>query len=158
MEPKNIELPKIYDGDEKELVNELMSSIHREIYRLQKLSRDKKTLLAKMRIVTRSCMLLAHSDGAVFEELYRIHHTIFNKYCITGKNIRKYCRSIKNTSLLAIKQDIEKHKIEQDFLEDLYHELCELAHADGTVSTQEDNLLTEIKEIFKLPFLTKLKK
>lgn len=152
MKPVNISMPKIYDGDEKELLREVIEELDREIIRLKKL-KDEKKLLSKIRILVRSCFLLARSDGESFEEVERINNTIFRRFGIRGKNIRTYCRSIKNMSLTAIKQDIEKYKIEKDFLTDVYNELCALAFADKEVTEEEDRMLSKIKETFQLPFL-----
>ena len=153
MEPKNISIPKIYDGDEKKLVDEVIKDIDKEIERLKKLKMEKDKLLSKIRILVRSCLLVARADGETFEEIERINNIIFTRYGIKNKNIRKYCRSIKNISLLAVKHDIEKNKIDKDFLTDVYNEICSLASVDKEISHEEEEVISKLKEIFKLPFI-----
>ncbi len=144
------------NDNEVQIKLEVMESIDKEIGRLEKFKEEKGKLLAKIRVIVRSCLMLARSDGENFEELEKINNYIFARYCLSGKTVRKYCRSIEDVSLNAIKEDIEKYELDKEFLTDLYNDLFAVAYADGDVSTKEDKMISKLQTVFKLPFITRL--
>jgi hypothetical protein len=142
-------------NEELQIKLEVRDEIDKEIKRLEKLRDEQGKLLAKARIIVRASLLLARSDGEKFEELEKINNYIFSRYFLTGKTVRKYCHSITDISLTAIREDIANYEIDKDFLADLYNDLFAIAYADGEVTTKEDKMISKLQEIFKLPFLTK---
>lgn len=146
----------IDSNEEVQIKLEVMEAIDKEVKRLETFKEEKGKLLAKIRIIIRSCLMLARSDGENFEELEKINSYIYNRYFLTGKTVRKYCRSIKDVSIAAIKEDIEKYELDKEFLTDLYNDLFTVAYADGDVSCKEDKMISKLQTAFKLPFITKL--
>jgi len=134
---------------------EVIDAVDKEIKRLEKLKEEKSKILPRIRVIVRSCLLLARSDGEDITELEKMYNYMFNRYCIKGQTVRKYCRTIKDISLEALREDIEKYQLDSEFLAGFYNELFHIAFADGEFTKEEDKMMTNLRETFKLPFVVR---
>lgn len=138
-------------NDEKAIIDRVKTGIDQEIERLKQLKKDKKNLLAKLRIVFRSCLLLAIKDGEVSrDELLKMNYDIFRKYGIVDEEVRKYLLLMKDISLSSIEEDLKNYKIDKEFLKGVYNELYSLACVDGKFKTSEQEIISKIHKVFGL--------
>ncbi len=138
-------------NDEKAIIDRVKTGIDQEIERLKQLKKDKKNLLAKLRIVFRSCLLLAIKDGEVSrDELLKMNYDIFRKYGIVDEEVRKYLLLMKDISLSSIEEDLKNYKIDKEFLKGVYNELYSLACVDGKFKTSEQEIISKIHNVFGL--------
>ncbi len=138
-------------NDEKAIIDKVKTGIDQEIERLKQLKKDKKNLLAKLRIVFRSCLLLSIKDGEVSrDELLKMNYDIFRKYGIVDQEIRKYLLLMKDVSLSSIEEDLKNYKIDKEFLKGVYNELYSLACVDGKFKTSEQEIISKIHKVFGL--------
>jgi tellurite resistance protein len=138
-------------NDEKAIIDRVKTGIDQEIERLKQLKKDKKNLLAKLRIVFRSCLLLAIKDGEVSrDELLKMNYDIFRKYGIVDEEVRKYLLLMKDISLSSIEEDLKNYKIDKEFLKGVYNELYSLACVDGKFKTSEQEIISKIHKVFEL--------
>ncbi|MEQ8224509.1 MAG: hypothetical protein ABRQ37_19475 [Candidatus Eremiobacterota bacterium] len=138
-------------NDEKAIIDKVKTGIDQEIERLKQLKKDKKNLLAKLRIVFRSCLLLAIKDGEVSrDELLKMNYDIFRKYGIVDEEVRKYLLLMKDISLSSIEEDLKNYKIDKEFLKGVYNELYSLACVDGKFKTSEQEIISKIHKVFGL--------
>jgi len=137
--------------NEEAILEKVMATIDQERERLKKLKRSKKNLLAKLRIVFRSCLLLSINDGEVTrDEMLKMNYDIFRKYCIMNEDVRKYLLLMEDISLSAIEEDLKKYKIDKEFLKGVYDELYSLACVDGKFKAGEEEIIGKIYKIFKI--------
>ena len=54
-----------------------------------------------------------------------------------------------------MKEDIEKYQLDSEFLAGFYNELFHIAFADGEFTKEEDKMMTNLRETFKLPFVVR---
>lgn len=138
-------------NDEKAIIDRVKTGIDQEIERLKQLKKDKKNLLAKLRIVFRSCLLLSIKDGDVSrDELLKMNYDIFRKYGIVDEEVRKYLLLMKDISLSSIEEDLKNYKIDKEFLKGVYNELYSLACVDGKFKTSEQEIISKIHKVFEL--------
>jgi len=138
-------------NEEKVLIDKVKTGIDQEIERLKHLKKDKKNLLAKLRVVFRSCLLLSIKDGEVSrDELLKMNYDIFRKYCIIDEEVRKYLLLMKDVSLAAIEEDVKKYKLDREFLKGVYDELYSLACVDGKFKACEGEIIGKIHKVFNL--------
>jgi len=139
--------------NEENLMDSMLESINNEIERLEKLRNEKEKLTAKAKVVIYSSRMVIEADGEIsYDEAEKMQNYIFKKYHITDEVSSAYLFSpVEKPELSHIKELIEKHEIDKEFLEDLYTEILdELPDADGEVSSAEEEVMAGILQVFNL--------
>jgi hypothetical protein len=134
---------------------EMMNELNKEIGRLKSIAGEKEKLPAMARIVISACALLAKADGkTTTDELFNMKKTIFKRFCINDNIVNQYIPTLFiGVNPLSLKNDIEKYKIDKNFLKNVYYELMDSIGL-GNLTPEESEVFAELTRIFDLPVIT----